>query len=243
MSISTAWAVAGVLAACVLRAEEPVEAPTQALFERLVSERGVATAHGDGAAYSRFVSPHAVFVDDYGVREDGAAHVATIGKRPVGRSRYTTDDVHVDLHDGFAIVDYRAVEHVLFGPREVDTSYRIVETYVPHDGRWVVLSHSEAQIAADAPPQPVPSRTLEDYVGRYEWWPGYVDTITRDGDTLYSQGTGDPAKILNIAATPESFYLAGEPNLVVFARDRSGRVTHYVLHWSDGKVTVARRVG
>lgn len=216
--------------------------PDAATIEKLLVERLATTAHADAAAYARYVAPEAVFVDDYGVQEDAAQHIASIGKRRVGHSRYTVDDVRVAREQGVLLVTYHAVEHVSFGPREQGTGYRMVETYVQRDGKWLVRSHAEAQVATAPPPQQVPEQTLQDYVGQYEWWPGFVDTITCEGGRLYSQTTDDDQRTLNYAATPESFYFPGEPNLVVFARDRRGRVTHYLLHWSDGTVTVARKI-
>lgn len=229
------------VAAALAREHAKAEASV-AVFERLLAEKAVAVAHADGKTYAKFVAPDALFVDDYGVVENAEQHIATIGHRPVGRSRYTVDDVHVTAKPGFAVVSYHTVEHVTFGPREVATGYRVVETYVDHDGQWLIVAHSEAQVAIAPSPQQVSQETLQDYVGEYEWWPGFVDTISRDGDKLYSQGTGDAEKTLNYAATPESFYFVGEPNIVVFARDRTGKVTHYVLHWSDGHVTLARKI-
>jgi hypothetical protein len=220
-----------------------VPEPTVDLFNRMLSDRMDAVAHADARRYAKYVADDAVFVDDYGVQETAAAHIATIGRRPVGRSRYVLDSVQVDRRkDDFVIVTWTGAEYVMFGTQEVRTAYRGVETWVARAGRWLTESHSEAQVIVAPPPLQVPPETLQDYVGRYEWWPGYIDTITRDGDQLFSQGTGDTERTLSVAATPESFYFPGEPNLVVFARDRTGRVTHYVLHWSDGHTTVARRI-
>lgn len=216
--------------------------PDVAAFSTLLGERFAAVANADAKAYAALVAPEAVFVDDYGVQENATRHIETIGKRRVGYSRYTFDDLVVTPEQGVVLVTYHAVEHVRFGPREHDTAYRMVETYVERDGKWLIRSHAEAQVAVAPPPQKVAVPTLQDYVGRYEWWPGFVDTITRDGDQLYSQTTDEQQRTLNYAATPESFYFAGEPNLVVFARDRRGHVTHYLLHWSDGAVTIARKI-
>lgn len=222
--------------------DHPPLAATPAVFQKILMERFDATAHADSARYARFVADEAVFVDDYGLLENAAQHIRTIGKRGVGRSRYTVDEIHVDSYAGFALVNYQAVEHVAFGPQEVATTYRIVETYVQRHGTWLVIGHSEAQVMNSPPPQRVDPEILQDYVGRYEWWPGYVDTITRQGETLLSQGSGDKSTTLNVAASPESFYLQGEPNLLVFVRDKRGNVTHYILHWSDGHITVARKI-
>jgi hypothetical protein len=83
---------------------------------------------------------------------------------------------------------------------------------------------------------------LDEYVGRYEWWPGYVDVISRNGDQLFGQATGEAKASLNQAATPESVFISGDASLLVFIRDKTGRVGGYILHWPDGQVTRARKV-
>ena len=47
---------------------------------------------------------------------------------------------------------------------------------------------------------------------------------------------------LDQPATPEAFYIAGDPSLLVFIRDSTGRVVAYVLHEPDGQVTRARKL-
>ena len=67
--------------------DHPAPEASVAVFERILTERFAATANADAKTYTTFVAPDAVFVDDYGVEEDAAQHIATIGRRGVGRSR------------------------------------------------------------------------------------------------------------------------------------------------------------
>jgi hypothetical protein len=36
--------------------------------------------------------------------------------------------------------------------------------------------------------------------------------------------------------------LPSEPNPAIFVRDARGKVTHHVLYWPNGQVTVTRRI-
>ena len=84
---------------------------------------------------------------------------------------------------------------------------------------------------------------LDDYVGRYQWWPGYVDIITRKGNTLYGHDSLNVTPTAFEPASDESFLIPGQASLVVFVRNRNGVVTHYVAHSPNGSVVVARKLG
>jgi hypothetical protein len=117
-------------------------------------------------------------------------------------------------------------------------------------GRWRIAQHSATPMAALAEfpvaPSAIPdSATLADFVGDYEGWPGVVDRITQRGARLFIQ---DPARPNDppyplVAAGAEAFYpLDDSLGLLVFARDATGRVTHYVTRNEGGPVVVARKI-
>lgn len=82
-----------------------------------------------------------------------------------------------------------------------------------------------------APLAPVPStkvRTeiavgtavLQIYVGVYQLFPAFALTITREGNSLYLQGTGQPKAQLH-AETPTEFFLKEVDAQVTFEKDAS----------------------
>jgi CubicO group peptidase (beta-lactamase class C family) len=69
----------------------------------------------------------------------------------------------------------------------------------------------------------------DEYVGDYQLAPNVALTVTKDGDQLAVQATGQPRDI----AIPESettFYSRISPVRVTFSRDESGRVSRLILH-------------
>ena len=78
------------------------------------------------------------------------------------------------------------------------------------------------------------------YVGEYELRPGFVLTMTRDGDRLMSQATGQ-SKVELFPASEREFFLKVVDAQVTFVRDQEGRVTGLVLH-QNGRDTEARKI-
>ena len=74
----------------------------------------------------------------------------------------------------------------------------------------------------------VDPKIFDDYVGRYEIAPTFVITITREGDALMAQATGQPKNPI----FPESetkFFLRVVDAQFTFVRE-AGKVTHLILH-------------
>lgn len=74
-------------------------------------------------------------------------------------------------------------------------------------------------VAADVDPE-----TYEDYVGRYDY-PGAVMTVSRDGDRILAQITGQPKFEIFPAGDDEFFWKVVNAQ-VQFTRDDAGRVSH-----------------
>lgn len=81
---------------------------------------------------------------------------------------------------------------------------------------------------------------LEGYVGRYELSPTFSITITRDGDHLTGQATGQSAFRL-YADSDSTFFLRVVEARVTFHRDAGGQVTGLTLH-QNGRDVPGRKV-
>lgn len=86
----------------------------------------------------------------------------------------------------------------------------------------------------------VDASTLSAYVGEYELTSDYVLTITREGEQLFAEGTGEP-RVLLLAESETQFFPEGSENRVTFVRDLDNRVTHLVLHLGGRDMQAKRR--
>ncbi len=75
----------------------------------------------------------------------------------------------------------------------------------------------------------VEPKILDAYVGRYEFTPAMVLTITNEGGQLMAQLTGQP-KFELFAESESKFFLKVVEAAVTFVKDDKGEVTHLILH-------------
>lgn len=75
----------------------------------------------------------------------------------------------------------------------------------------------------------LPPATLDDYVGNYPLAPTFVLAVTRDGDRLMVQATGQPAFRIWPSA-PDEFFLRVVDARITFTRGVDGKVDGLILH-------------
>ncbi len=80
---------------------------------------------------------------------------------------------------------------------------------------------------------------LQVYVGAYQLAPKVELTVTREGDQLETQLTGQP-KVPIYPETPTLFFLKIVDAQLEFAKDAAGKVTQVTLH-QNGHDMVARK--
>ena len=81
---------------------------------------------------------------------------------------------------------------------------------------------------------------LDAIVGRYRYGPGVVMTVTRDGDLVFAQLTGQP-KLPLFPKSATNFEWRVVPAKVSFVKDAEGRVTHAV-HTQNGTTFEAPKI-
>jgi serine-type D-Ala-D-Ala carboxypeptidase/endopeptidase len=75
----------------------------------------------------------------------------------------------------------------------------------------------------------VPPDLLKRYVGDYQLAPGFVLTVTLEGDQLMSQATGQQ-KVQIFPTSENEFFLKAVNAQISFITDASGNVEKLVLH-------------
>ena len=86
----------------------------------------------------------------------------------------------------------------------------------------------------------VDPKIYDAYVGRYELRPGFVFTVTRDGDRLMTQATGQPqAEIRPLSET--RFFAVGPDAELSFGKNEKGEVDKLILH-QGGRDQPAKRL-
>jgi serine-type D-Ala-D-Ala carboxypeptidase/endopeptidase len=84
------------------------------------------------------------------------------------------------------------------------------------------------------------SKTLDEYVGAYELVPNVRITVTRQGDQMFAQLTGQSPLGIH-AEAKDKFFLRAVEASVTFERDAQGKISACVLH-QNGRDQKAKRV-
>ena len=75
----------------------------------------------------------------------------------------------------------------------------------------------------------VDAAILDRYVGRYQLAPNFILAVTREGDRLFVQATGQ-AKFPLFAETENDFFVKAFEAQITFVADETGKVTKLILH-------------
>lgn len=107
------------------------------------------------------------------------------------------------------------------------------------------LLESKYQLARYEPPKQrkaiqLDPKILDAYVGQYELAPTFILTVTRDGNRLYAQATGQP-QIELFAESETEFFITVVDAQITFVKDEKGQVTQLILH-QNGSDVPARKI-
>ncbi len=86
----------------------------------------------------------------------------------------------------------------------------------------------------------VDEKILENYVGRYELAPGFILTVSRDGNQMKSQATGQ-SEVLIYPKSENIFYLKVVEAQLTFNRNENGNVESVTLH-QGGQEIVGKKL-
>jgi uncharacterized protein DUF3471 len=114
---------------------------------------------------------------------------------------------------------------------ETDSQGKVTDVVLHQNGRDQTAKRSET-----GPPPPkehkevaIDPKILDNYVGSYQLAPNFVLTVTREGDHLFTQATGQD-KIEVFAESDHDFFLKVIDAQLTFETDSQGHATGLVLH-------------
>jgi hypothetical protein len=118
----------------------------------------------------------------------------------------------------------KKVEHI--GELTPVESYRGVDVLKKQNGKWLLSVFTFVPRFEDPPARKISPTKLDEYLGQYVWVgaPKMIDTVTRNGEKLYLQSTGDDGRTELIWEAGDTFAIHGAPDRVTFERDNNQQV-------------------
>jgi hypothetical protein len=242
MSLRVALILAALVANPSLASTTAEEEVVSAIRSRLEAVR-----LNDVAAWSKFVA------DDMMAPLEGAlpskqgwirSHASW--PREVTYWYGSLEDVKVRISADTAIVTFHAQQFTQIGGQTTSVHKWQIETHVRRDGRWQLLGVADGLIPSEPSAARIDPTVLVAYAGEYEWAPTLISRIEPKGERLLEHfGGGDPVEWLPQSAT--MFFSPGEAaggdsSRIIFVKDDSGRVTHYIYREFGATDRIVRKV-
>ena len=115
----------------------------------------------------------------------------------------------------------------------------ISSIFVKRDGRWQLLQAQGTRLAPERKPINLDPKLLDSFVGRYQFGPNAIATLTREGDTLRWRG-GNRMPVTLVPLSETQFFAKETETELMFVKNASGKVTDVVLRLGscqDSKAT------
>jgi hypothetical protein len=230
-------AVSLAMVLCAASAAHGAEDDPEAELSRTIRERLDAVSSGNASVWAGYVDDSCLCAG-----ETKADIVGAIAGRPAGvKIRYgDVLDLQARFFADLAVAYYRVAESVEVNGQLTKSEHWRTETYARRSNRWVLVAGAENLIPPEPTAVTVGGEVLARYVGRYEYTPGSVDTVTLEGNQLFVEPTGEP-KVAIFAEDPHTFFAKGQEWRLVFRASGDGPPTSLVFR-QGGQEFVAKRL-
>jgi hypothetical protein len=220
-----------------VKSESATQNNVEQELKRLEDEWLNSYLRGDKQTFDRVVADDFTRTDESGKFATKAEERALVQAPPASvNASLTNGDMQVRVYGKAAIVTGRIVSKV---QGSLNFQSRFTDTFIERGGRWQVVARHYSRVPTERIVINVDSKIYDAYVGQYEIAPNVVLDITKEGDKLMSQTTGQP----KLELLPESeieFFIKGFTAQFIFVRDEAGRVTKLIINQEGQRVTAKK---
>ena len=205
------------------------------LVER-IRARLDASAQGDAARWATFVDNDCIC----GLETKAAIQHAIATRLPSVKNWYGEIlDLRLRFLGETAVARYRITEHTEVGGQHTSLQEWRTEIYARRKEGWILIAGADTVISPEPTVVKVDPRIFDGYTGKYQYAPGLVDTVTREGDRLFIQPSGEP-RVELFAESETTYFAKGEPWRLIFMKDPHGAVTALVLRQQGQEWTAVK---
>lgn len=206
-------------------------------LKRLENEWLNSYLRGDKQTFDRIVADDFTRTDESGKFATKAEERTLVQAPPDSvNASLTNEDMQVRVYENAAIVTGRIVSKV---QGSLNFQSRFTDTFIKREGRWQVVARHYSRVPTERIAINVDSKIYDAYVGQYEIASNVVVDITKEGEKLMSQATGQ-AKMELLPESEIEFFIKGFTAQFVFVRDGIGRITKLIINQEGQRVTAKK---
>ncbi len=117
----------------------------------------------------------------------------------------------------------------------------ITSIVVKRNGQWQLLQAQSTRLAAERNPINLDPKLLDFFVGKYEFGPNAIATVTRESDSLKWRG-GNRMPVTLVPLSETHFFARETETEMMFVKDGKGQVTDVVLRVGSCQDSKAKKV-
>jgi ketosteroid isomerase-like protein len=197
---------------------------------------------GDKSTFDRIVADDFTGTDESATIRNKMQERELIQPPPPSiKTSLTNDDLRFRIYGDAAIVTGRIVAKIQpSGQSDIVFQSRFTDTFLRRQGHWQVAARHYSRLPPERTSVKIDPRVYDQYVGQYQLERNVVVTVTKEGDKLMHQGTGQP----KLELLPESeigFFIKDFSALFVFMMGQNGEVNRLITI-QDGRIISAKRI-
>ena len=216
-------AIAAVLSLAIVISAQPTndgnkQAKVKEELQKLFADLNEAIVKKDRAKQGRLYADEFQFVHGNGYIVTKAAQIDGI----MANTPLSSTPVPIPTFD----------QLLLYGDVAIlrDTNRNLAGTniYVKKDGQWQIFQVQGTRLAPARTAAKIDPPLLNSFLGRYEFGPGAVATVTREGDVLKWRG-GNRLPVELVPLSDTRFFAKETDSEMTFTKNEKGQVTDVVL--------------
>ena len=117
----------------------------------------------------------------------------------------------------------------------------ISSIFVKKDGHWQLLQAQGTRLAPERNPMTLDPKLLDVLVGKYEFGPNAIATVTREGDAIRWRG-GNRMPVTLVPLSETQFFAKETETEMMFVKNENGQVTGVVLRLGSCQDSKAKKI-
>ena len=213
------------------QSHEPKEDKTKQEIQKLFSDLNEAITKKDRARLEQLYADEFQFIRPSGAVINKASQIGGI----MANDPISATPVPAPAADNLMVYgDVAVSRHSLRGTA-------VSSIFVKKNGQWQLLQAQATRLAPERKPVSIDPKLLDSFVGRYQFGPNAIATVTREGDALRWRG-GNRMPVTLVPLSETHFFSKETETEMMFVKNDKGQVTDVVLRVGACQDTKAKKM-
>jgi len=209
----------------------PNEDKTKEQIQKLFSDLNEAIVKKDRARLDQLYADEFQFIRPSGAVLTKTSHITAI----LANDPLSSTPVAATAADGLMLYGDVAVA------RHTVRNTAITTIFVKKSGQWQFLQAQSTRLAPERNPINLDPQLLNSFLGKYQFGPNAIATVTREGDALKWRG-GNRMPVTLVPLSETRFFAKEAETEMTFVKNDKGQVTDVVLRIGSCQDTKAKKI-